>query len=336
MTEPPALPPPEPQDEPAAPALVERPAARHPLGWLTAAGFLLLALALVWVWRHPSVPPAPTEQVDALAQQIGTLQARVARLEQRPPPAVPDLGPLTARVAALEQRPPAPAPQPVAAPDLGPLEARIAALEQRKPPSLGPLEARIAALEAKQPADSQLTSRIDALEAAQRTSQAELARRVDGNEKVMSRVAQVQAARLALDAGQKLREVPGMPAALARFTSTAPPTEASLRLSFPKAARDALAVARPDTGGRPLLARLWAQAQDLVTIRQGDHVLVGDPDAGALERARAALDAGDLPGAVTEVASLHGPAAQAMSGWLAQARALLDARAALATWAAQA
>jgi hypothetical protein len=271
-----------------------------------------------------------------MAQQVGTLEARVARLEQRPSPTVPDLAPLTARVAALEQRPPATAPQPAPAPDLGPLEARIAALEQRKPPSLGPLEARIAALEAKQPADSQLTSRIDALEAAQRTSQAELARRVDANDKLMSRVAQVQAARLALDAGQKLREVPGMPAALARFTNTAPPTEASLRLSFPKAQRDALAAARPDTEGRPLLARLWAQAQDLVTIRQGDHVLVGDPDAGALERARAALEAGDLPGAVTEIASLHGPAAQAMSGWLAQARALLEARAALAMWAAQA
>jgi hypothetical protein len=336
MTEPPALPPPEPQDEQAAPAPVERPAARHSFRWLTAAGFVLLALALVWVWRHPSVPAPPTEQVDAMAQQVGTLEARVARLEQRPSPAVPDLAPLTARVAALEQRPPAPAPQPAAAPDLGPLEARIAALEQRKPPSLGPLEARIAALEAKQPADSQLTSRIDALEAAQRTSQAELARRVDANDKLMSRVAQVQAARLALDAGQKLREVPGMPAALARFTNTAPPTEASLRLSFPKAQRDALAAARPDTEGRPLLARLWAQAQDLVTIRQGDHVLVGDPDAGALERARAALEAGDLPGAVTEVGSLHGPAAQAMSGWLAEARALLEARAALAMWAAQA
>ena len=85
-----------------------------------------------------------------------------------------------------------------------------------------------------------------------------------------------------------------------------------------------------------MLTRLWAQAQDLVTIREGDHVLVGDPAAGVLDRARVALDAGDLAGAVTTVGSLTGPAADAMAGWLAQARSLLDARAALSDWAAHA
>ena len=41
-----------------------------------------------------------------------------------------------------------------------------------------------------------------------------------------------------------------------------------------------------------------------------------------------------LPAAVAEVATLQGAAAQAMSAWLAQARSLLEARAALAAWAA--
>ena len=85
-----------------------------------------------------------------------------------------------------------------------------------------------------------------------------------------------------------------------------------------------------------MLARLWAQAQNLVTIREGDNVLVGDPAAGVLDRARTALDAGDLVGAVATVGSLTGPAADAMAGWMMQARALLDARAALADWAAHA
>ena len=84
----------------------------------------------------------------------------------------------------------------------------------------------------------------------------------------------------------------------------------------------------------PLLARIWARAQDLVTVRQGDRVLLGDPAAGVLGRARTALDAGDLAGAVAAVATLTGPAAQAMAGWLADARSLLDARAALADRAA--
>ena len=79
-----------------------------------------------------------------------------------------------------------------------------------------------------------------------------------------------------------------------------------MRLSFPPAAREALAAAHPAPDGAPLLTRLWAQAQELVTIRQGDHVLVGDPAAGVLARAQAALDAGDLPTAVTEVATLRG------------------------------
>ena len=144
----------------------------------------------------------------------------------------------------------------------------------------------------------------------------------------------VQSASAALAAGQKLGDLPGAPPALARFADTNPPTEAALRLAFPQAARQALAAAHPVSGDKPLLTRLWAQAQDLVTVRQGDHVLVGDPTAGMLERARAALDAGDLSAAVTDVATLQGAAGQAMAAWLAQARALLEARAALAAWAA--
>ncbi len=206
----------------------------------------------------------------------------------------------------------------------------MTALEQRQPPSLAPLEARIAALEARQPADAQLAARIAALENAEGSIQARLA----ASDKADRRMALVQSAGLALAMGQKLGDLPGAPAALARFANANPPTEAALRLAFPGAAREALAAAHPVAEGKPLLTRLWAQAQDLVTVRQGDHVLVGDPTAGVLERARAALDAGDLSAAVSDVATLQGAAAQAMAAWLAQARALLEARAALVAWAA--
>ena len=338
MTEPPALPPPETPVEPPPPP--PRPRTRDALPWFCAAGFLILAFALVWVWRHPATPPPTTVLADS--QQIASLEARVVRLEQQPPPPATDLGPLTARVAALEQRPAATPGQPA------------------KPLDLAPFEARIAALEAKPPADSQsmgrvdaLSTRVDALEAAQRKTAADQTQRLDANETRLAaiernanqtqgladranRTARIQAAQMALDAGQKLGDLPGAPAALARFATTAPPTEAALRQAFPAAARNALAVARPATDGKPLLDRVWAEAQDLVTIRQGDRVLVGDPTAGVLARARAALDAGDLSGAAADIASLNGPAAQAMAGWLADARALLDARAALAQWAAHA
>ena len=71
-----------------------------------------------------------------------------------------------------------------------------------------------------------------------------------------------------------------------------------------------------------------------MTVRQGDRVLVGDSAAGVLARARNALDAGDLAGAVAAVSTLSGPPAAAMAGWRADAQAVLDARAGLAAMAA--
>lgn len=337
--EPPATLPPENPEEPAPPLPQHEAARRDRLAWLSGAGFLILAAALVWAWLNPFHGLPPATPVDALAQPLASLEARMARLEQRP-------------VAA-------PMPS-VQMPDLGPLTARVAALEQRQVPNIAPLEARIAVLEARPSTDTQLAGRIDALsaradslETALRTMQSDLARRLDADEARMAtaernagqisaladrvgRFARVQAAQLALNTGQKLGDVSGAPPALARFATTPPPTEATLRLAFPQAAREALAAARPQSEGKPLLERLWAETQELVTVRQGDRVLVGDPSAGVLEHARAALDAGDLAAAVAAVSALTGAPAQAMAGWLADARALLDARAALVEWAAHA
>ncbi len=328
-----ALPPPEepPAEPPPPPA--ERPARRSLLPWLTAAGFLLLAAAVVWVWQHPAIPPASTEATDTLGRQVSALEERVSRLEQRPLPSVPDLGALDARVTALEQRP---APEASGAPptNLQPLEARVTALEQRQLPDLQPLANRLTALEVRQQqTGAELSARVASLENADRALQADLAHRADAATAAAKHGALIESASLALAAGQKLGDIPGAPPALARFADVAPPTLASLRLTFPAAAREALGASRPPTEGKPLVTRLWAQAQDLVTVRQGDHVLVGDPAAGLLERARTALDAGDLGAAVAHVGGLQGAAAQAMAGWLAQAHALLAARAALIAWA---
>jgi len=148
-------------------------------------------------------------------------------------------------------------------------------------------------------------------------------------------VARVQAAAMALNAGRPLGTIPNAPAALGRFATAAPPTEAALRLGFPAAAEAALDAARPVDTGQPFLDRMLARAENLVTVRQGEHVLVGDAAAGVLTNARMALDAGDLDGTIAALAGLQGGAAQAMSHWLADATALRDARAALADMAAQ-
>ncbi len=81
---------------------------------------------------------------------------------------------------------------------------------------------------------------------------------------------------------------------------------------------------------------MWARVQNVVTVRQGDRIVLGDPASGTLAAAQTALDAGDLAGAVKQLDTLHGPAAAAMGGWLGQARALLAARDALATMQAHA
>jgi hypothetical protein len=86
MTEPPALPPLETPAEPAPQPPPQQVAKLGRLPWLSAAGFLILAAAIFWVWQHPiSQPPAPT-QPDTQVQQLAALDARVARLEQRPVP----------------------------------------------------------------------------------------------------------------------------------------------------------------------------------------------------------------------------------------------------------
>ena len=150
-----------------------------------------------------------------------------------------------------------------------------------------------------------------------------------------TRLERVQAAVVALQAGQKLGAIPGAPPALARFADKAPPTEAALRESFPALAAHARVVSQPDVAHRSFLRRALARLQQSVTVRQGDDVLVGDPAAGVLSDAEMRLQNGDLAGAVQRLGALHGPAAVAMAGWVDQASALIAARAALANLAAR-
>jgi hypothetical protein len=301
------------QDAPPTRPDVPPPPASHGLAWLVAAAIVVLAASQAALWVRvlmPSSAPAPLDQ-RVQDQRVQAIEARVTALERRPPPVAPAQ--------------PGPAAAPGAngpAPDLGPLEARIAALEQRPPPvavpnpndSLAPRltadEARLATLEKSAEVPAQLADRAN-------------------------RIARVQAAFIALSVGHPLGDVPGTPPALARYAATAPPTEAALRLSFPALAQAALAADHPAPGEKPFLQRVWAEAQDLITIRQGEHVLVGNPAAGILAHAQTALDAGDLAGAVASLDTLSGPAAQALAAWLDQAHGLLAARAALAELAAQ-
>jgi hypothetical protein len=147
---------------------------------------------------------------------------------------------------------------------------------------------------------------------------------------------QLAAARMALDAGQPLGPIAGAPPALSIFASQPPPTEASLRLGFPAAARaaEAASIAGDTKGG--VWARVRARLENFITVSAGSHVLIGAPAAASVAQARTLLDVGDLAGAVAALNQLSATTQAAMGDWLTQARALVAARAALASMARQA
>ena len=294
------------------------------------------------------------------------LETRLTALEARPrAAAAPDLAPLIQRLEALEARP-APsldvsglAPRALAetlATRLDRLTERqdalaarmqagdaealrrtedlarslLARLEAAEKAEVERIAAAGAALEGRLAgAESALGTRMQALEAAQT--------RVAAIEARANRVQAIAALRARLDAGQALGPTlaafPNVPAALSRYASASPPTEAALRLGFEDAARAARAASEPAKEGQSILESASARLAGLVTIRRGETVIWGDEAAATLEAARRALEAGDLPGALARLAPLPPAARAALSGWEADAQALLAARAAIITLA---
>lgn len=285
------------------------------VGPLAAAGFVVLAVGGAWLWQQQQnlaaqlarpVPPAPSAEaarVTALEAQVATLAQRLAQAEQRPAPAPAaspvDLGPVQARLSALAGR-------------LDALQGSGAGAEQMVDGKLQAVEGKLQAMEQR-------------LATSEQREQAALSR--------VARAAAVAGAAQSLAAGRPLGEIPGAPPALSRFATAAPPTEAALRLAFPAAAEAAEQTSLPTGAGLSFAARVWQRAQGLVTVRQGEQVLIGAPAARVLAQARERLDAGDLAGTLAVLEQLDPAAAKAMAGWRAQAQSLLDARAALAAMA---
>jgi hypothetical protein len=216
------------------------------------------------------------------------------------------------------------------------LAPKLSALEASQQQRLAALDAsvqqRIVAAErssqqAAATRETQMDARFAALE--QRET------RIAAAEQRLNRLVASTALTTALEDGKPLAAafagLPGTPPpALARYANVAPPTIASLRLSFDSATRAARAAAEPATSGQGVLEAAATRLSNLVTIRRGDNVVWGDNVSGELEGARQALEAGDLAAAAQKVAALPEPARTPMADWLAQARGLLDARAALA------
>jgi hypothetical protein len=157
--------------------------------------------------------------------------------------------------------------------------------------------------------------------------------RLAAAERRLGRLVASTAASSALAAGKPLGRalagLPEAPAALTRFATAAPPTEAGLRLSFEDAIRAARAASEPANTGQTVWESAATRLSNLVTVRRGETVVWGDAIGSELELAQRSLEAGDLPAAVKRVEGLPAPVQAAMAGWLDQARALIAARAAL-------
>jgi hypothetical protein len=284
-----------------------------------------------------------------LGDRLGAVEGRVATAEKQDAASFQGL---TDRLGAVEDRVGTAEKQDAASfqgltDRLGAVEGRVGTAEKQDAASfqgltdrLGTVEGQVAAADKQDATSFQgLTDRLGTVEgrvAAVEKQGSAVAGQLGGVAERAQRISRTQVAAAALEAGQKLGEIPGAPPALARFAFNAPPTEAGLRLSFNNAAEAAQNASQPGAmEGQPFASRLWTRAQQSLSVRQGDRVVLGDPVAGLLAHARQALEAGDLSGAVSTLDGLTGPAAAAMAGWVSQARALLDARSALATMAAR-
>jgi hypothetical protein len=269
-------------------------------------------------------------QLDAKAADEAALKSDMATLAARPAPDAT----FGDRIAALEGAVPGTA---TFAARLTTLEDRLAAIETASVGGVGAPAAALAAMgrelkdlksqiEAQEGAGPALTADIEAASAAAqaRLDAAELAAETAAKQAALSHI------RAAFESGaplglalESLKSMGAeIPAALANATDTVP-TLLSLQAGFADPARAALdASIRADMGDG------WAsRLTSFLRTQSGARSLTphegGDPDA-VLSRAEAALQTGQIKGALTELAGLPPAGAEAMASWVADAIRRLD------------
>lgn len=286
---------------------------------------------------------AQQEDLAKLTEQLAALQSapapdaglaeRIAALESatssQPAPATVDLAPvtdaidaLTARVTALENAPPGVAG---AAPAglvtlVESLKAEVEALKGSGDTAKAEIEAMAAQAQAR-------IAEADAQAAQLRAEAEETAR------KAMSRAA-ISRLQAALESGapfaSALADLGDLEIAdvLSANAANGLPSQRALQEAFPEAARSALeASLRADMG------ESWTErAASFLQSTTGARSLVPregtDPDA-VLSRAEAAVGAGDMQAALTELQGLPPEGQAAMAGFVAMAQQRLDALAAI-------
>jgi uncharacterized phage infection (PIP) family protein YhgE len=289
----------------------------------------------------PAAPAAPEDAgaVADLAKKLDDVTSQLAALSAKQDAQAAEIQ-KSAEIAAQKPAEPAAAPPDNAAQTaaLAQAQQQVADLSSKLDQSQAQTKAALDQLAAQQ--KDALAQSAEVQKAALDAVDARIGKleqgagQAQGAAQDATRAIRLEAAQAALDAGQPLGTIPDAPPPLARFATTAPPTEGALRVAFPAVAAAAAAASTPDVENKGFFDRALARLQQSVTVRQGDHVIVGDPASGILARAQDDVNNGDLKAAVQVLGGLKGAAAGKVADWVAQVNALLEARAALAALAA--
>lgn len=212
------------------------------------------------------------------------------------------------------------------------------------------LREALSALEGRMPPEG-IGSRVESIDALVKALDLRLASLLPDIEKMEARVAALEeeaedpdaAARAALglalanlaraaesagsfetELGVVRRFLPDEPelAALNESAKSGVPTRAALEARFPSLAQSVFDAERRATEDG-LWSRFVSNAKSLVTIRRTGEIS-GETSEAIVARMEERLKAHDLGGSVAEAETLSGPAAEAASGWIADARARLE------------
>jgi hypothetical protein len=332
-------------------------------GALAAAAGFGLAQMVPQGWPLAAQAPGDS-RIEAQATEIAALKASLAELAARP---APDLSGEVARLeqdiesrfAALPQAAD-PGPmiedlrQTVDAALTG-FQSRLDALEKASTGSGGgasslavaaferdiaALRSRIDAIAAAGPAATGEIEQVVAGAKAELASALEQARQLGAEAESAAQAARLDAAvgriAAALEAGGPYASAVSelneqgveIPAALSDMAGTGVASLVDLQRRFPSAARTALDAALRADVGEGWTDRLGTFLRTQTGVRSLEPREGNDPDA-ILSRADAALQAGDVALALSELQALPEPARAAMSGWMTDAAARDAALAAL-------
>lgn len=287
----------------------------------------------------------------ALKAQVTALEGVLAALPPPPPPF--DLYPIAQRLDAMDERA-AEEGRAVTA-ELAELDLRLAALESAPPPALSgdpeaaarlarDLAAMRADLAAQREAADKATAEVAAAaetaraaletagaEAARLRAEAEAAVAAARRDAALGRLAAAVegGAPFAAAAAELSAAGTALPEVLARQAGTGVPTLLSLQAGFPEAARAALEASLRADMGDTTMERIGTFLRTQTGVRSLEPREGADPDA-VLSRAEAAVAAGDLAAALTEIAALPDAGTAALADWTARATARVDALSALA------